>query len=120
YSKPAQFTDRNAGKIGYRFTYLKSRTEPHRANLDQDYAKIKEAALEDKINRKLSEWFEERRRTTYISISDDYRHCPELELWMKESIPANATKSTLLQHKANRKPGVLKMGTPGFLFIRFS
>lgn len=87
YSRPAQFTDQRSGKTGYRFMYLKSRTEPHRANLDQDYAKIRDAARQDKINRKLSEWFEERRRTTYIHISDDYAHCDELKIWMEEAAP---------------------------------
>lgn len=84
YSKPAQITDRT-GKAGYRFNYLKSRTEPHRASLEQDYAKIKEAALEDKINRKLSEWFEGRRKTTYIHIAEEFRNCDELKIWVKES-----------------------------------
>ncbi|HZH54195.1 MAG TPA: peptidylprolyl isomerase, partial [Sphingobacteriaceae bacterium] len=83
FSRPAVFTDRS-GKEGYRFTYLKSRTEPHRANLDQDYAKIKDAAMEDKINRKLSEWFEERRKTTYIHISKEFLECDELKVWVKE------------------------------------
>lgn len=87
YSRPAQFTDPRSGKIGYRFMYLKSRTEPHRANLDQDYAKIKDAAMQDKINRKLSEWFEERRRSTFIHINEDYRHCKELQIWMEEATP---------------------------------
>lgn len=85
YSRPDQFTDRT-GKKGYRFNYLKSRTEPHQASLEQDYAKIKEAALQDKINRKLSEWFEGRRKTTYIHISDEYRDCDELKIWVKESV----------------------------------
>lgn len=84
YSRPAQFTDQT-GKTGYRFTYLKSRTPPHQANLDQDYAKIKEAALQDKINRKLSEWFESRRQTTYIDINEEYYSCGDLEIWVKDS-----------------------------------
>ena len=84
YSRPSVFTDRS-GKEGYRFTYLKSRTAPHRANLDEDYAKIKDAAMEDKINRKLSEWFEERRKTTYISITKEFLECDELKIWVKEA-----------------------------------
>lgn len=87
YSRPAQFTDRT-GKVGYRFTYLKSRTEPHKATLERDYAKIREAALEDKINRKLSEWFEGRRKTTYIAIAEEFQTCDELKIWVKESVPA--------------------------------
>jgi len=81
YSRPAQFTD-HTGKTGYRFTYLKSRTPPHQANLEQDFAKIKEAALDDKINRRLSEWFESRRKVTFISINEAYRQCDELKIWL--------------------------------------
>ncbi|MGK6349929.1 peptidylprolyl isomerase [Parapedobacter sp. DT-150] len=84
YSQPAQFTD-PTGKIGYRFTYLKSRTPPHQANLEQDFAKIKEAALEDKINRKLSEWFEGRRKVTFIDINEAYHDCSDLQIWLEDS-----------------------------------
>lgn len=87
YSRPAYFTDQT-GKSGYRFTYLKSRTEPHQANLDQDFAKIKEAALQDKVNRKLSEWFEGRRKTTYIHINEDYSDCDDLKIWTSGSTAA--------------------------------
>lgn len=83
YSRPAQFTDQME-KTGYRFTYLKSRTAPHQANLTQDFAKIKEAALEDKINRKLSEWFEGRRKVTFININDAYHGCDDLKIWLKD------------------------------------
>lgn len=82
YSKPQQFTA-EGGKVGYRFHYLKSRTAPHQANLDQDFAKIKEAALQDKINRKLSEWFAGRRKVTYIHISEEFNTCDELKIWFK-------------------------------------
>src|SRR5690554_4025830 len=57
YSRPSQFTGPD-GKTGYRFVFLKSRIPPHQANLEQDYAKLKEAAMDDKVNRIISEWFE--------------------------------------------------------------
>lgn len=81
FSKPDLFTD-PSGKQGYRFHYLKSRTEPHIANLAQDLPKIKEAAFEDKINRTVSEWFESRRKTTFIKIDPEYQSCSSLRLWV--------------------------------------
>jgi peptidyl-prolyl cis-trans isomerase SurA len=81
FSRPSQFTGPD-GKTGYRFVYLKSRIPPHKANLEEDYAKLKDAALEDKTNRVISEWFEARRKTTYIKIDDDYKSCEGLEIWM--------------------------------------
>jgi peptidyl-prolyl cis-trans isomerase SurA len=81
YSKPELFTSRE-GKQGYRFLYLKSKTEPHQANLDMDFPKIKEIAYEDKVNRTVSEWFEKRRNTTYIKIDPEYEACPNMKIWV--------------------------------------
>ena len=81
FSRPEIFTS-PSGKQGYRFLYLKSKTNPHRANLEQDYPKIKEAAFQDKISRTVSEWFEKRRTETYIRIDEQYLSCPSLQSWV--------------------------------------
>jgi peptidyl-prolyl cis-trans isomerase SurA len=92
YSLPHQFTTERGQKIGFRFTFLKSRTEPHKANYDQDFAKLKEMAMTDKINRKLSEWFEGRRKVTYIHINESFNNCEELSIWINTA-PQNANKT---------------------------
>jgi len=84
YSKPFVFSDPQTKKEGYRFLYLKSRTEPHQASLDTDYAKIKDLAEDDKLNRVVREWFEERKKTTFIRIDDEFATCAELKEWVKE------------------------------------
>ena len=86
YSQPDIFTSA-AGKQGYRFLYLKSKTGPHRASLEQDYPKIKEVAFQDKTNRTISEWFEKRRKTTYIKIDEEFKSCSVLKDWITS--PAN-------------------------------
>ncbi|WP_443944537.1 peptidylprolyl isomerase [Pedobacter sp. AW1-32] len=86
-SKPAGFTGAD-GKQGFRILYLKSKIPPHKANLVQDFPKIKEAAQSDKINRTLSEWFEKRRETTYIRIDDEFNSCDELKIWTKSTTAA--------------------------------
>lgn len=83
YSKPEQFTDKT-GEVGYRFNYLKTRIAPHKANLDQDFTKIKDAAKEDKVRRNLSKWFDDKAKNTFIDISDDFGSCEELEKWRKK------------------------------------
>ncbi len=83
YSRPELFTARD-GKQGYRFLYLKSKTEPHKASLDLDFPKIKEVAYQDKVNRKLSEWFEKRRSTTYIKLDPEYQTCSNMKLWVSK------------------------------------
>lgn len=85
YSTPQQFTDPRTGDIGFRFNFLKTRIPPHAANLDQDFAKVQEAAQMDKVNRKLSEWFEMRRLNTYIHINEDFGTCDDLKIWTKNS-----------------------------------
>lgn len=84
-SKSVLYTDKRTGATSYRIYYLKSRIAPHKANLDQDFAKIKEAARQDKVNRTLSEWFESRRETTYIDINPDFLSCDELKIWVNDN-----------------------------------
>ena len=79
-SKPSPFTAAD-GKKGYRILRLKSKTGPHKASLDQDFPKIKEVAFEDKNNKTISEWFEKRRKITYIKIDAEFQTCPELAGW---------------------------------------
>jgi peptidyl-prolyl cis-trans isomerase SurA len=79
-SKPSLFSAAD-GKKGYRILSLKSKTGPHQASLDQDFPKIKEVAFEDKNNRTISEWFEKRRKITYIKIDAEFQTCPELAGW---------------------------------------
>ncbi len=79
HSRPSQFTAQD-GKTGYRIVYLKSRIAPHKASLDEDYAKLKEAAMDDKTNRIISEWFEARRKTTYIKVDEEYQSCDKADI----------------------------------------
>jgi peptidyl-prolyl cis-trans isomerase SurA len=81
-SKPVYFTSQD-GKEGYKVLFLKSKIPPHKGNLDQDYAKFKEKAQEQKEDKILSEWFEKRRESTYIKINEEYATCDELKLWTK-------------------------------------
>ena len=84
YSKPELFTSKD-GKQGYRFLYLKSKTQPHQASLDLDFPKIKELAYEDKLNRRVSEWFEKRRKSTYVKIDKEFQDCSSLKLWVSKA-----------------------------------
>jgi len=79
-SKPLLLTGSD-GKKSYKILYLKSSTNAHKANLEQDYPKIKEYATNDKINRTVSEWFEKKRKDTFIKIDPEYQGCPILKGW---------------------------------------
>ena len=84
-SSPQLYTDQT-GKQSYRIYLLKSVTDAHRANFDQDFPKLKTAAHEDKLNRTVSEWFEKKRKQTFIKIDPEYKSCPILKDWATPSI----------------------------------
>ena len=86
-SKPQLFTDQG-NKKSYKILYLKSVTDAHKANLKQDFPKIKEVALSDKINRTISEWFEKKRKETFIKIDPEYQTCPILNGWANTPMAA--------------------------------
>jgi peptidyl-prolyl cis-trans isomerase SurA len=78
---PALFTAQN-NKKSYKILYLKSKTDAHKANLAQDFPKLKDAATENKTSKTVSEWFEKRRKETYINIDPEYQTCDQLKSWV--------------------------------------
>ena len=62
---------------------IKSRTKPHKANLNDDYQKIQEVALSEKQNKALSEWIKKKQRSTYIHLNNDFGNCEILKHWNK-------------------------------------
>jgi peptidyl-prolyl cis-trans isomerase SurA len=79
-SAPVQFQT-DDGKDAYRILKLLQRTDPHKANLKQDYDKIQEWALADKKQNELNKWMDEKVENTYIKINDEYKDCEFLSDW---------------------------------------
>jgi len=71
------------GEQAYRIIQYFSSTPPHQANLTDDYQKIQQAALTNKQNRTMEEWFSKRRKTTYVRIIEDYNSCERLKPWFE-------------------------------------
>lgn len=82
YSKPTPFTD-DRGKKGMRIVYLKSKSDPHRENLKDDYNKLASTAAEEKKNDALKKWFASKIPSYYIMIDEDLKSCSSLGLWLK-------------------------------------
>lgn len=61
------------GKQGYRILMLRSRTEPHRANLKDDYQLIQDMALQEKQNAAVDAWVKKRLTTTYVRVDEAYK-----------------------------------------------
>lgn len=70
YSQPVAFTNEQ-GKKGVRIVYLKSRSEPHRMNMHDDYSKISQMALEEKKGEALNKWIRTKIPTYYIMVDSE-------------------------------------------------
>ncbi len=82
FSKPTPFLDARQ-KQGVRIVYLKSRTEPHRENLKDDYDRIAQRALDIKKQGALDKWFVTRIPSFYMMIDDEFRSCNSLHNWIQ-------------------------------------
>ncbi len=77
-SQPTSF-ENEQGKKGVRIVYLKSRSEPHRMNMQDDYSKISNFALEEKKSKTLEKWLKSKLPTYYVMVDPGtLEECPQL------------------------------------------
>jgi peptidyl-prolyl cis-trans isomerase SurA len=96
YSTPQVFVDERSRKV-VRLIYLKNRTNPHRENLNEDYNRISQRALEEKKNAALEKWFKEHIPNYYVHIDKDYASCAGLEEWRRAAANAEKARTTVAQ-----------------------
>ena len=80
-SKPQTYVDER-GRKTVRILYLKTRTEPHRENLKDDYNKIAQRALEIKKQNVLEKWFKDHIPNYYTTIDKEYMGCESIKEWI--------------------------------------
>jgi len=68
-------------KESYRIVSLKARTEPHRANLKQDYQRILLAAENEKKEKLVKDWIDRKRQSFFIKIDPEFSDCPFKNSW---------------------------------------
>ncbi len=68
-------------KEAYRIAMLRSRTEPHVANLEEDYQRILSAAENEKREKKVREWIARKRKSFFVKINPDYTWCTFINDW---------------------------------------
>ncbi len=84
-SKPYESVDEN-GKPLYKIVRLKSKTNPHKANISQDYFLLQNMALEDKKQKVIQNWIKEKQQETYIHIDKAMLECDFLKKgWLEVS-----------------------------------
>jgi len=70
------------GYSAFRLLYLKERTTPRRANLNDDYDMIKNWALQSKQRTAIVEWIKSKNKTTFVKIGENYRNCEFDASWL--------------------------------------
>lgn len=68
------------GRSAMRILWYKSKSEPHTANLRDDYEKISQIVLSNKRNHALEDWFKKAQGDVFISVEPEYKNCKILGL----------------------------------------
>jgi len=82
FSDPVLFDELGEDPI-LKLYRLDSRSKPHQASLETDYAKIQRFASEEKKQRLFNEWLFDRVDETYVQLDNRYR-CPQLDVWLEQ------------------------------------
>jgi peptidyl-prolyl cis-trans isomerase SurA len=94
-SQPQSYTDERNRKV-VRILYLKTRTDPHRENLKDDYNKIAQRALEEKKQQVLEKWFKDHIPSYYITVDKEYTNCSNvIGDWLKVANDQNQSQTNL-------------------------
>lgn len=83
-SSPNIYSNIYDHKQGVRIVRLMNRTLPHKANLKEDYALIKKAAENDKKQRIIKNWVDNKIKNAYVSIDESYKSCAFRNNWLKK------------------------------------
>lgn len=80
----AQFFRTNDQKEAFRLVKLTNRIEPHKANMRDDYQRLKALAMQKKQFEQMEKWLTEKAEETYIKIHTEYfSGCTLSDRWMK-------------------------------------
>lgn len=73
YSKPFHMYDERRSKDTYRIVLLKKRHEPHKANMQQDYAMLQDIMMSKKRSDAVTEWIKNHQKDIYINIAPEWQ-----------------------------------------------
>lgn len=82
-SKPFLMVDRS-GKQVYCIAKLKSKTKAHKADMNHDFALLKQMFEAHKKQEKLNDWIAKKQKETYVRIDENWKKCEfQHEGWIK-------------------------------------
>lgn len=74
-SEPFVYTNESNGKEVCAIVKLKSKVEGHKANIRDDYQRLREMMVDKLKEEKLEKWIVEKQKTTYVRINDNWKNC---------------------------------------------
>lgn len=81
-SKPDLYYDFMERKQAIRIVRLANRTQPHVANLQDDYPMFRNIAEDKKRNDAILKWTKSRISTAYVRIDEQYKDCVFQNVWV--------------------------------------
>lgn len=82
-SQPFQMINKK-GKEVCALVKLKNRIKAHRATMQEDFQVLREVVLADKKQKFINEWIQDKQKSTYVRINEDWRTCEfEYPGWVK-------------------------------------
>jgi peptidyl-prolyl cis-trans isomerase SurA len=80
-SKAQGYTDER-GRKAVRIILLKTRTNPHRENLKEDYDRVAKRVMDEKKEQVMRKWFKEHIPNYYVNIDKEFTGCSNLGEWL--------------------------------------
>ena len=75
--------DENRRQV-YRIIKIRAQSEPHRANIKDDYMVLKNMALKEKQDKIFDDWLDEKITETFIKVDESFAGCPfSRQAWMQ-------------------------------------
>ncbi|MFD1552624.1 hypothetical protein DNU06_16675 [Putridiphycobacter roseus] len=84
-STPSLYENYQEQKLGLRVVKLLGKTDPHMANLNDDYQLIQKACTESKKQVIIDKWIDNKINSAYIRIDGKYKYCNFKYDWEIES-----------------------------------
>lgn len=78
------YDESREGEKMWKIILLKSKTDAHVADLNDDYVKVQNLALQKKQEETIAKWAKEKIGDTYIKINTDYNECNFKDNWRKK------------------------------------
>ncbi|HON17687.1 MAG TPA: peptidylprolyl isomerase [Salinivirgaceae bacterium] len=83
-SEPFETIDQN-NKTVIKIVRIRRKIEAHQANLVDDFQILQEMALNRKKEEFIGKWIKDKRESTYIRISDEYKNCDFQYPWFNQN-----------------------------------